>query len=149
MQIYQVGQALERIAVDIQGPYVTSKKGNKYILVTADYFTKWIQALPLKSMEASYVAMKIVDKFISNFGVPLELFSDRGSNFESNFFQEMCSILGIHKTKSTVGRRNSDGIIERAHRTLENMISAYVDKNQKKLGRKPKSFTHGLQHKCS
>lgn len=40
LQIYQVGQPMEKCALDIQGPYLVSTKGVKYILVVGDYFTK-------------------------------------------------------------------------------------------------------------
>jgi hypothetical protein len=70
---YNVGMPLERIAIDIQGPYPKSKRGNKFILVVGDYFTKWVDAIPLKNITAKYVAKKLVNKFIFIFGVPLEL----------------------------------------------------------------------------
>ena len=131
LQLYQVGQVLERIAIDIQGPYPTSRRGKRYILVVCDYFSKWMQAIPLKSMEAKYVAKKLIDKFIGIFGTPLELFSDRGTNFESEVFKEMCSLLGIHKTRTTVGRPSSDGLVERMNRVIQNMLTAFVQKDQK------------------
>ena len=130
MTQYNVGMPLERIAIDLQGPYPKSKRGNKYILVVGDYFTKWVDAIPLKNTTAEYVAKKLVNKFISIFGVPLELHSDQGTTFESNVFQETCKILGIHKTRTTAARPISDGMIERANRTIENMLAAYVSDNQ-------------------
>ena len=45
MQQYNVGAPLERVAVDILGPLPKTKKGNKYILVVGDYFSKWMQAI--------------------------------------------------------------------------------------------------------
>ncbi|MES9882034.1 MAG: integrase zinc binding domain-containing protein, partial [Sedimenticola sp.] len=56
MKIYNVGQPLERIAVDIQGPYPITHKGNHYIMVVGDCFTKWLQAIPLQTQEAHHVA---------------------------------------------------------------------------------------------
>ena len=54
IHVYQVDQALQRIAVDIH-----QTKGKKYISVIGDYFTKWIQEIPFKSVEATYVATKL------------------------------------------------------------------------------------------
>lgn len=51
--------------------------------------------------------------------------------FESIIFKELCKLLGIEKTRTTPYRPQSDGMIERANRTIENMLSAFVDKNQK------------------
>jgi hypothetical protein len=51
------------------GPLPESEEGNKYILVIADYFTKWTEAFPLKNIEAQTVAKVIVEDFITRFGV--------------------------------------------------------------------------------
>ena len=91
MRQYNVGYPMERIGVDICGLYPISKKGNKYLMVVSCYFTKWVDAIPLKTQEARYVAYKLVNKFISIFGVPLQLHTDLGRNFESKVFQEVSS----------------------------------------------------------
>ena len=96
-----------------------------------DYFTKWVDAVPIRNKKATTVAQKVVDRIVTIFGTPLQLHSDQGKTFESEVFQEMCKILGIHKTRTTPYRPQSDGMIERANRTIENMLSLFVDENQK------------------
>ena len=130
MRQYNVGYPMERIGLDICGPYPVSKKGNRYLMVVSCYFTKWVDAIPLKSQEAKYVASKLVNRFISIFGVPLQLHTDLGSNFESKVFQEVCKLLGIDKTRTTVRRPQSDGMVERANRSIQNMISSYISDAQ-------------------
>ena len=61
----------------------------------------------------------------------MQLHSDQGSNFESQVFQEVCNILSIQKTRTTPGRPQSDGMIERACRSIQAMLSAFVSQNQK------------------
>ena len=109
---------MERIGLDICGPYPVSKKGHRYLMVVSCYFTKWVDAIPLESQEAKYVTSKLVNRFISIFGVPLQLHTDLGSNFESKVFQELCKLLGINKTRTTVRRPQSDGMAERAKRLI-------------------------------
>ena len=99
-------------------------------MVVSCYFTKWIDAIPLKSQEAKYVATKLVNRFISIYGVPLQLHTDFGSNFESKVFQEVCKLLGIDKTRTTVRRPQSEGMVERANRSIQNMISSYISDSQ-------------------
>ena len=130
MRQYNVGFPMERIGLDICGPYPVSKKGHKYLMVVSCYFSKWVDAIPLKTQDAKYVASKLVNKFISIFGVPLQLHTDLGSNFESKVFQEVCSLLGIYKTRTTVRRPQSDGMVERANRSIQNMISSYISDKQ-------------------
>eukprot|EP00731_Ephydatia_muelleri_P024449 Em0016g720a len=69
-------------AMDIMGPLPETSRGNKYILVIADYFTKWSEAYPIPNMEAITVAKCVVNEFICRFGVPEQLHSDQGRNFE-------------------------------------------------------------------
>ena len=57
-------------------------------------------------------------------------FSDQGSNFESQVFQEVCTLLGIQKTHTTPGQPQSDGMVERACRSVQGMLAAFVSDNQ-------------------
>jgi transposase InsO family protein len=74
---------------------------------------------------------KLVDRFISILGVPMQIHSDQGSNFESKVFKEMCNILGIEKNRTTVMHPQSDGMVERYNRTIENI---FCNQTPKKLG---------------
>ncbi len=83
MKQFNVGAPLERVALDILGPLPTSVRGNKYILIVGDYFMKWVEAYPLENQKAETVAEVFVREFVSRFGVPLQLHSDQGRNFEN------------------------------------------------------------------
>ena len=102
-------------------------------MVVGDYFTKWMEAIPIPDAEAKTVAGKFVERIVSIFGVPLQIHSDQGSNFESKVFKEMCIILGIHKTRTTPSRPQPDGMIEQKNSTLEPMLSAFARENQRDL----------------
>ena len=95
---YNVGAPFERIALDILGPLPRTSDGNKYILVVIDYFSKWPEAFPIPDQEATTVAEVLVREWISRYGTPLQLHSDRGTNFTSAVFKGLCQFLGIDKT---------------------------------------------------
>lgn len=130
MQQYNVGAPFERIAMDIAGPFPPTKGGNRYILVCIDYFSKWVEAYPIMNQEARTVADAFVNNWVCRFGVPLELHSDQGRNFESSVFQELCQILEIKKTRTTPLHPQSDGMVERFNRTLEEHLRKEVNVNQ-------------------
>lgn len=110
---YNVGVPLERIAVDILGPLPRTYKGNRYLMVVGDYFSKWADLyIPIRDQEANTVANKLVERVITILGVPMEIHSDQGSNFEPNIFREMCKLLGLHKTRTTGRRPQSDGMVD-------------------------------------
>jgi hypothetical protein len=127
MVIRASGYPLQRIAIDLLGPLPRTESGNKYIIVIADYFTKWTEAFALPNMEAGTVAAKVVEEFICRFGVPTEIHTDQGRQFESKLFAEMCSMLSIKKTRTTPYHPQSDGLVERFNRTLGAMLSQYVN----------------------
>ena len=131
LQQYNVGAPLELIAVDMLGPLPRTNKGNRYHLVVGYYFSKWSDAIPIRYQEATTVANKMVDIVISTLGVPMEIHSDQGSNFESQVFKEMCKLLGLHNTRTTSLRPQSDCMVEQLNATIENMLASFVSENQK------------------
>ncbi|KAF6216167.1 hypothetical protein GE061_000506 [Apolygus lucorum] len=88
MQTYVTGAPFERICVDALGPLPTTENGNKYIIVAIDTFTKWPEAFPVPDIQATTVARGLVDEVFSRFGVPRELHTDQGTNFEADLFKE-------------------------------------------------------------
>ena len=70
---------MECIALDILGPLPLSESGNQYLLIVADYFTKWPEAFPLvlPNQEATMVDKVLINEMICRFGVPLEIHSDQ------------------------------------------------------------------------
>ena len=131
MAQYNVGAPMERIVVDLLGPLPESESGNKYLLIVADYFSKWTEAFPMVNQEATTVAEILVRQVISRFGVPLSLHSDQGRNFESTVFSEMCRLLGVKKTRTTPLHPQSDSMVEKFNRTLEAQLSKFVDQHQR------------------
>jgi len=130
MKQYNVGVPFERIAVDVAGPFPKTKRGNRFILVAGDYFSKWTEAYALPNQETTTVAEALVENLFTRFGVPLELHSDQGRNFESQVFKKVCDILGIRKTRTTPLHPQSDGMVERFNKTLESHLRILVNEHQ-------------------
>lgn len=126
---YRVGNPLDRIGIDIMGPLPVTKSRNRYLLVIGDYFTRWMEAYPMPQQNAENVAEKLVHEFISRFGVPLEIHSDQGRNFQSQLFAQVCKLLDVAKTRTTPYHPSSNGMIERFNRTLAGMIRSFVNSN--------------------
>ena len=97
----KTGYPFEKLGIDIVGPIPPSEKGNKYIVVLVDYFTKYPFAFPLKDIQSETVAESIIDSSFCTFGVPISIHSDQGSNFESWTFQSLCKMINTVKTRTT------------------------------------------------
>ncbi|XP_076300570.1 uncharacterized protein LOC143218888 [Lasioglossum baleicum] len=121
LQIYNVGSPFERIALDILGPLPKSFSGNRFMLVVADYFTRWPEVIPLPNFQAKTVANALIKDIVSRHGVPQEIHSDQGRTFESNIFKELMILLGTKKTRTTPLHPQSDGLVERSaqHESLK------------------------------
>ena len=129
MQTYLVGAPFERIATDIMGPFSTTDRDNTWLMVIGDYFSKFAVSVPLPDMTARTVSQALVDNWISYFGVPLEIHTDKGTNFESMLFKETCKLLGIEKTRTTTMRPQSDGFVERLNQTICNILNCVIYEN--------------------
>ncbi|CAC5385329.1 unnamed protein product [Mytilus coruscus] len=81
----------------------------------------------IKDQEDPSVAQTLVESVVALFGVPRTLQSDKGSNFESTVFAEMCEILGIDKTRISTRRPQYNGMVEKSMNTIKEMLSSYVD----------------------
>ena len=123
LQTIKAGSPMQVIAVDIMGPLPESSNKNSYILVVGDYFTRWMEAYPINNQEAGTVAQKLVDHVFCRLGIPEQLHSDQGKQFESKLVQELCKILKISKTRTTAYHPQCDGLVECFNRTLQDMIA--------------------------
>lgn len=130
MKRYLAGEKFERIAIDITGPFPKSENGHLYILVVADYFSKFMEIFPLPNIEVETVAEVIFKGWIKRYGCPGEIHTDQGSQFESRLFREMCKVLQINKTRTTAYHPQSDGMVVRLNRTIKDMLSKYLTVHQ-------------------
>ena len=118
LQQHIVGCPLERVALDILGPLSRSSRGNRYILVVADYFTRWTEAYPIPNQEATTVARRFIVEFVCCYGAPLQILTDQGAQFQSQLFAEMCQLLNIDKTRTSSYHPQTNGLVERFNQTL-------------------------------
>ena len=83
-------------------------------------------SISFTNQEASTVATKLVEDIFLWFSVPEQLHYDQGRQFEAHLITEICTLLHIHKTRTTPYHPQCDGLVERFNRTLLNMLAIYV-----------------------
>ena len=128
---YHGGSPLEQVHIDILGPFTESNRGNQYVLMIVDQFTKWLECFPLPLQSTELTAKAVVDGFISRFGCPLEIHTDQGRNFNGKLFLSVRELLEVTKTRTTLYRPCSNGQVERYNRTLLQLIRCFLKGNQK------------------
>ena len=109
--------------LDLVGPLPASQ-GYSYLLTMIDRTYRWPEAVPLSSITTETCARAFISTWVSQFGVPALLTSDRGAQFTSSVWLEVCSILDISRIKTTSFHPQSNGIIERFNRSLKSSLRA-------------------------
>ncbi|CAJ0589222.1 unnamed protein product [Cylicocyclus nassatus] len=113
----------QRVHSDVIGPLPLTLEGNKFIIVFVDAFSKYIIAEPIPDQKADTSADVFINRCVARFGTPELLVTDQGSNYMSETFKEALKVLNIvHKT-STPYHHESNGQVERANRTIQELIS--------------------------
>ncbi|KAL5542865.1 hypothetical protein UlMin_010575 [Ulmus minor] len=95
--------------IDLIGPLPTARGQLKYVVVAIDYYTKWVEAEALAKITEQNVTAFIWKNIICRFGVPRELVSDHGTQFENEKLQSVCDRLGIIKVFSSPAHPKSNG----------------------------------------
>jgi hypothetical protein len=107
---------LDIVSLDIVGPLPVTEKGNKYLLTFMDHFTRFCEAIPIAQQNAETVAKEFVRRIITQFGVPKNLLTDKGSNFTSALLKETCKLLKIQKVQTSSYHPQANGVCERMHK---------------------------------
>ena len=127
---FPIGEPWKRIAMDVLEVPLNSK-GNRYILVVQDYFTKWLEAFPMANQRAETIVemLAMLAIHFCRFGIPQELHSDQGRNFESILVSSLCNAFAIKKTRTSAYHPQGDGLVERSNRILLDMLRSYVQRD--------------------
>ncbi|GKE66050.1 reverse transcriptase domain-containing protein [Tanacetum coccineum] len=96
----QVCEIFDVWGIDFIGPF-SSSRGNKYILVTVDYLSKWVEAKALPTNDAQVVC-NFLKSLFTQFGTPRAIISDRGTYFCNDQFAKVMIKYGVTHRLSTV-----------------------------------------------
>jgi len=121
----------EAVHIDIVGPLPAARQfennftsNYRYLLTCVDRATRWIEAVPLVEITASTVAVAFLETWVSRFGVPLHVLTDRGAQFESELFKKLASLTGFDRLRTTSYHPQTNGMVERVHKTVKTSVMA-------------------------
>ena len=113
----------QHIHVDLVGPLPPSG-GFSHLFTIVDRTTRWLEAVPVSSTSAEACAEALFAAWISRFGVPEHITSDRGTQFASAVWAALGKRLGISLHHTTAFHPQSNGMLERIHRRLKDALKA-------------------------
>nr|GEU70026.1 reverse transcriptase domain-containing protein [Tanacetum cinerariifolium] len=118
--------------IDIACPFSKGPGKVKFFIVVMDYFTKWIEAKAVVTITGSQVKKFVWDNIVCRFGLPGEIVTDNGKQFSDNPFRDWCDKLNITQRFASVKHPQSNGLVERANRSLGEGIKARLGEGNKK-----------------
>ncbi|XP_031120385.1 uncharacterized protein LOC116023521 [Ipomoea triloba] len=107
-----------RWGVDLIGAFPMAAGRKKYVIVAIDYFTKWVEAKALATITSQQCQKFLWKNVITRFGVPVQLITDNGTQFDSRPFKNFMAHLGIKHTRVAVAYPQSNGQVENTNRTI-------------------------------
>ena len=113
----------DHIHVDLVGPLQPSQ-GYTHIFTIVDRFTRWPEAIPVSDTSAMSCARTLVFHWISRFGSPLHITSDRGVQFTSALWSALTELIGAKLHRTTAYHPQANGLVERFHRHMKSALKA-------------------------
>nr|XP_025685323.1 uncharacterized protein LOC112786123 [Arachis hypogaea] len=114
----EVSWPFDRWGLDILGPFPKAPGQVKFLLVSIDYFSKWIEAQPLAHITAEKVRSFIWKNIICRYGIPREIISDNGRQFTDHKLATFLTNFNIKHHFSSVDHPQTNGQVESANRII-------------------------------
>nr|GFB71468.1 reverse transcriptase domain-containing protein [Tanacetum cinerariifolium] len=120
------------VGIDIAGPFPEGPGKVKFLIVTMDYFTKWVEAKTMATITGGLVKRFVWENNVCRFGIPGEIISDSGKQFADNPFKDWCDKLNITQRFASVKHPQSNRLVERANRSLREGIKARLGEEERR-----------------
>ncbi|XP_025640864.1 uncharacterized protein [Arachis hypogaea] len=114
----EVSWPFDRWGLDILGPFPKAPGQVKFLLVSIDYFSKWIEAQPLAHITSEKVRSFLWKNIICRFGIPREIISDNGRQFTDHKLAAFLTNFNIKHHFSSVEHPQTNGQVESANRII-------------------------------
>jgi len=119
--------------IDLIGQiYPLSSKGHKFILVATNYFTKWVEAIPLKKVTSANMIDFVKEHIIYRFGIPQTITTDQGTMFTSGEFDEFAISMGIKVLNSSPYYAQANGQAEASNKGNIKLIKRKIEESPRK-----------------
>jgi len=114
-----------KIAMDIVGPLLETKLGNKYIIVAINHYSKWCEAKTVVDHGVKTTARFVEDDIICGYGVSKFVLTDNGGKWVAKF-DVMCKDYGIHHQHTKPQWPQCNGMAECLIKTIKHGITNYL-----------------------
>ena len=117
----------DKLYLDIVGPLPVTEEGHKYVLTCQDNLSKYLLAIPMMTQTAEEVVLNFMRHIVLQYGIPCSVVTDQGTQFMGDVFKSLCKLLKVHKLNTSAHRPESNGALERAHKTMTEYLRCFCD----------------------
>ena len=139
---------MQKVHIDLVGPFPLSRRGYRYLLTVICSFTKYLICVPIRDKLSLTVTNALMKNVYLVYGLPEVLVHDQGGEFFSDVMQQLAKLLEIQPSKITSHRPNANGVVERVHSTLHRMFAKMVASNQRDWCEMTSYLTHAYNVAC-
>ena len=107
-----------------------NSEGNRYLWVIKDRLSKWVVLEAMPSMKAEECGLKFMDCWARHHGMPTAITSDRGTNWTSTFWKELCRLMGVKRRLSSAYHPQTDGGPERLNQEVQAYLRNFINHEQ-------------------
>ena len=108
------------------GPFLTTVRQLKFLVVGIDYFTKWVEAEALATIMEKNVRRFVWRNIICRYGIPRILVSNNGKQFDNESFKDFRSQLGIKNHCSSPAQPQGNRQVEVTNQSLLKIIKTWL-----------------------
>ena len=127
LSVMQAVLLFDKWGMDLPGPFLPAKGQRKFIIVTIDYFTKYVEAKLLSSITDKQVCQFIWRNIITRYDISRVIITDNGRQFVSKNTIQYCDRFGIQIRFSSVSRPQTNGQVESANKEILNSIKKKIE----------------------
>ena len=123
-----VSQPFVRISMDLFGP-LQAENSKKWILVIVDHFSKMAEFVAIPNKTPETVADNLFRHWINRYGLPAQVLSDHGREFDSKFMHKLYEILKIDQKFTSVQHPRANAAVETLMKRIVAYLKAMVEKS--------------------
>jgi transposase InsO family protein len=117
------------ISVDYLGPLPRSKKGNTFLLVVVDWFSKFVILQPFRAAESKSLSIFMENEIFMKKGVPETIISDNGKQFVSKVFKDLLTKYEVNHWLNPSYHPQVNPA-ERVNKVIVSALKSYVGTDQ-------------------
>jgi hypothetical protein len=117
----------DKLYLDIVGPLPMTEEGFTYIFTCQDNLSKYLIAIPMITQIAEEIALTFMRYVILQNGILHCIVTDQGTQFMGDLFKRLCKLLKVYKVKTNTYYPESNGSLERAHKTMIEYLRCFCN----------------------